>query len=103
MLLGMAYKPDIDDLRESPALDVWALLEREWGVSVCYHDPYVDEIKSLGATSTPLSAESLAQVDAVVVTTNHKSIDYDLVLAHAPLVLDTRNAIKAAVDNVVRL
>ncbi len=103
MLLGMAYKPDIDDLRESPALDVWALLEREWGVEVCYHDPFVTEIKSLGAKSTPLSAESLAGIDAVVVTTNHKGIDYDLVVANAPLVLDTRNAIESAAENVVRL
>ena len=103
MLLGMAYKPDIDDMRESPALDVWALLEREWGAVLSFHDPHIQEIQSLGATNTPLTAEALANVDVVLVTTNHKGVDYDLVLKHAPLILDTRNAIPSDAEHVVKL
>lgn len=103
MLLGMAYKPNIDDLRESPALDVWGLLDQEWGAQMCYHDPHVPEIASLGAASEPLSIESLQAVDAVVVTTDHAIVDYGLVVEHAPLVLDARNAIDVEADHVIAL
>ncbi|MEM1346957.1 MAG: nucleotide sugar dehydrogenase [Myxococcota bacterium] len=102
MLLGMSYKPNIDDLRESPALDVWGLL-KEWGTDVCYHDPYVSEIASLGAASMDLTSEHLAGLDAVIVTTNHKVVEYDHVRAHAPLILDARNAIPGEYDNVFKL
>ncbi len=103
MLVGMAYKPDINDLRESPALDVWSLLVNEWGAELSYHDPHIPSIGSLSAEHTPLSAETLAEVDAVVITTNHKNIDYDLLIAHAPLILDTRQALKEQAEHIVAL
>lgn len=102
MLVGMAYKPDIDDLRESPALDVWELL-KHWGVELSYHDPFIDEIRSLDARNVVLSKEALSEIDAVIVTTYHKGVDYDLLIEHAPLILDTRNAIKQESEKVVRL
>jgi UDP-N-acetyl-D-glucosamine dehydrogenase len=103
LLLGMAYKPNIDDLRESPALDVWALLEREWGALVSYHDPHIAEIRSLGAANTQLSPAALAEFDVVIITTNHKDVDYDLVVEHAPLILDTRNALEQEAEHIVKL
>ncbi len=103
MLLGMAYKPNIDDLRESPALDVWGLLAREWGAQMSYHDPHIPEIASLDATSQPLDPDTLSNVDAVIITTNHRSIDYDLVVEHAPLILDTRDALGHDAETIVKL
>ena len=102
MLVGMAYKSNIDDLRESPALDVWGLLQ-EWGAQLSYHDPYIPQIRSLDASSQTLSAEALAACDAVVVTTAHKHVDYELIAAHAPLVLDARDAVKAQGAHIVKL
>lgn len=104
LLCGVAYKNDINDLRESPALDVWQLLQSEWGVHVDFHDPYIDEIERFGARSVDLSVESLATYDAVVITTAHKRVDYDLLREHAKLVLDTRRALDAPLgDNIIRL
>ena len=100
----MAYKSDIDDLRESPALDVWALLETEWGAHVSYHDPFVSEIRSLNAKNSPLDKKTLESADAVVITTHHNSTDYALIVEHASLVLDTRNGVKVkGAKNVVQL
>jgi len=93
LLLGVAYKGDIDDLRESPALKVWDELERK-GAAVDYFDPYCPKAKRPGGTrkSIELTPESLAAYDAVIVTSAHKKgVDYSLVEKHAPLVLDTKN------------
>ena len=103
LLCGVAYKNDINDLRESPALDIWQLLTQEWGVEVEYHDPYIEEVPHFGARSVELSIESLRGYDAVVITTAHKRIDYDLVTTHANFVFDTRRAIDAGRDDVFRL
>jgi nucleotide sugar dehydrogenase len=93
LLLGVAYKGDIDDLRESPALKVWDELERK-GAAVDYFDPYCPKAKRPGGTkhSIELTPEALAAYDAVIVTTAHKKgVDYSLVEKYAPLVLDTKN------------
>ena len=93
LLLGVAYKGDIDDLRESPALKVWDELERK-GAAVDYFDPYCPKAKRPGGTrkSIELTPEALAAYDAVIVTTAHKKgVDYSLVENHASLVLDTKN------------
>ena len=103
LLVGMSYKSNIDDLRESPALDIWRLLESEWGAVMHYHDPFVAKVSSLGAQSTPLDATSLGGIDAAVITTHHTDTDYDALLASVPLVLDTRHAIKRAHPKVVKL
>ena len=93
LVLGVAYKKNIDDVRESPALDVIRLLEAR-GAEVSFHDPYVEQIREEGTehVGTPLTAEGLASVDAVVIVTDHDNVDYELVVANAPLVVDTRNA-----------
>ncbi|HSU94112.1 MAG TPA: nucleotide sugar dehydrogenase [Gemmatimonadaceae bacterium] len=98
LVLGVAYKKDIDDLRESPALEILDLLTNK-GVIVSYHDPYVPEILADGHTpagavgvSVPFTDAALEAADAVMVVTDHSSIDYDRVCKNAKLVIDTRNA-----------
>ncbi|GAB4574187.1 MAG: nucleotide sugar dehydrogenase [Anaerolineae bacterium] len=94
-VLGVAYKKDIDDVRESPALDVIHLLQ-EKGALVSYHDPYIPSIRLDGETitSAELTAEWLAEADAVVWITDHTDYDRQWILDHARLVVDTRNATK---------
>lgn len=97
LLLGIAYKRDIDDVRESPATDVLRLLE-EAGATVLYHDPYVPEFREDGIAreSVDLTADTLRDVDAVAIITDHTDIDYDWVLENARAVVDTRNAIRSS-------
>jgi UDP-N-acetyl-D-glucosamine dehydrogenase len=93
VVLGIAYKPDIDDVRESPALDVIRLLEK-LGADVVYHDPHVPSFQEDGVRheSVALTDAELKQSDAVVIVTNHSSIDYQRLVDGANLVVDTRNA-----------
>ena len=93
LILGIAYKKDIDDMRESPALDVMRLLE-ERGAQVDYHDPYVASFRENGHSKSgvALSKEVLERSDAVVIVTDHSGVDYQMVADHARLVVDTRNA-----------
>ncbi|MCK4394343.1 nucleotide sugar dehydrogenase [Candidatus Bipolaricaulota bacterium] len=95
LLLGVAYKKDIDDLRESPALKVANLL-LEGGANLSYHDPYIPflDTSHLKMNSVPLARETLSDVDLVIITTAHTNVDYKMVVDHAPLILDTRNATK---------
>lgn len=96
LVLGVAYKPDIDDLRESPALDVIGLLEKK-GARVEYHDPYIPVIRQDGGdrhSVTDLMA-AVRAADCVVIVTNHKNYDYKAILDAASLVVDTRNALGA--------
>ena len=95
LVLGVAYKRDIEDIRESPALDIIRLLEGR-GAKVSYHDPYVPEFNEEGhrAVSVPLTRESLATHDCVMIVTDHSNIDYDLIRREAKVVVDTRNALK---------
>jgi UDP-N-acetyl-D-glucosamine dehydrogenase len=105
LILGIAYKREIDDVRESPALDVMRLLKHK-GAEVSYHDPYVAELRDDGQVhrSVALTDRQLEQTDCVVIVTDHQVIDYALVVAHARLVVDTRNATRAvAGPNVVGL
>ncbi|MBM7581711.1 UDP-N-acetyl-D-glucosamine dehydrogenase [Caldicoprobacter guelmensis] len=99
LLLGVAYKSDIDDIRESPALKVLSLLEEEAAL-VSYHDPYVPEFTWKGRyyASIELTEEAVSSADLVIITTGHTVIDYDWVVKHARLVFDTRNATKGVVD-----
>jgi UDP-N-acetyl-D-glucosamine dehydrogenase len=92
MVLGVAYKKDIDDVRESPAVDVVHLLE-SYGADVVYHDPYVAEFDDERhvLTGVPLTAANLAEVDAVVIVTDHTVVDYQFVVDNARLIIDTRN------------
>lgn len=96
LILGVAYKQDIDDYRESPALKVIEHLENE-GAEIYYYDPYVPEYNDRGKTrkSEPhLTAELLNKMDLVVITTAHTKVDYKFVQQYAPLILDTKNVMK---------
>jgi UDP-N-acetyl-D-glucosamine dehydrogenase len=94
LVLGVAYKKDIDDVRESPALDVIRLLERR-GAVVSYHDAHVAKLHEDGVelTSVPLTAQTLRAVDCAVIVTDHSNVDYALVGREAPVVVDTRHAL----------
>ena len=94
LLLGVAYKKDIDDIRESPALDVIRLLQQR-GAQVTYHDPHVPKLKEgdIDLVSVPLAPEALRSADCVIIVTDHSGVPYDLVAKHARLVVDTRNAL----------
>jgi UDP-N-acetyl-D-glucosamine dehydrogenase len=108
LLLGVAYKKDIDDTRESPAFELMRqLLVR--GATVSYHDPHVPTLAPPRAfpdlpalASVPLSGESVATADAVLLATNHSAVDYELVLSRARLIVDTRGVFRASSANVVR-
>ena len=97
LVLGVAYKKDINDIRESPALDVIRLLERR-GAVVSYHDPHVAKLHEDGVelTSVPLTAQTLRGADCVVVVTDHSAVDYAMVGREAPVVVDTRHALPRA-------
>jgi UDP-N-acetyl-D-glucosamine dehydrogenase len=88
LVLGVAYKPDIGDVRESPALKLIELL-RNAGANVAYHDPHVPSVPGLGLESVPLDP---ALYDCVTIVTDHSSIDYSALVDHADLVVDLRNA-----------
>lgn len=99
LVLGVAYKKDIDDVRESPAVKVVELL-RQRGIRVSYHDPYVPVYPrgrkgDLGLSSRKLTTGLLRSADAVLILTDHSCIDYQWVVDHASLVIDTRNATSA--------
>jgi UDP-N-acetyl-D-glucosamine dehydrogenase len=102
LLLGVSYKPDVGDTRESPALDIIGLL-REKGARVEYHDPYVPtlDLELERLQSVPLSARRLEAADLVLIATDHTSVDYDLVARHAGLVVDPRNALRDPGDSTV--
>ena len=105
MILGVAYKPDIDDLRESPALDVMTLLIKK-GAQISYYDPYVRYF-NLGDhqfTSASLENGFLSKFDCVVIITHHTSINYKQIVRESSLVVDTRNALKGFREpHIVRL
>jgi UDP-N-acetyl-D-glucosamine dehydrogenase len=89
-LIGVAYKADVGDLRESPALRLMELLRNE-GAEVSYHDPHVPELPEQGLVSQELDG-SLANSDCVAIVTAHSGIDYDRLAERASLVVDFRNA-----------
>jgi UDP-N-acetyl-D-glucosamine dehydrogenase len=97
LVLGVAYKRDVDDLRESPSLKLLDLLTAR-GAKVDYNDPYFAELHKMrhynfaGMKSVPLSPETLAQYDCVLIATDHSSYDYAMIVEASPLVVDTRNA-----------
>jgi UDP-N-acetyl-D-glucosamine dehydrogenase len=102
LVMGVAYKKDIDDLRESPALDIIGLLQGR-GAEVTYHDAFCPVIQDDGHTalrglpmhSVELTPALLENTDAVVLVTDHSGVDYSMVAEHAPLVVDTRGAMRA--------
>ena len=108
LVAGVAYKRDIDDMRESPALDVIGLLHAK-GASVAYADPYVPEVHGrewsggFDLKAVELTRNALSTYDCVVIATEHRAFDYDGIVAEADLVVDTRNAVKGHHPNVFKL
>jgi len=109
LVLGAAYKPDIDDIRESPALDVIGLLKQKGGV-VEYHDPYIPhihhEIDGWQMDSVRDMMQAVKDADAVVIITNHKVYDYQAIVETSDFVFDSRNAtrhVTRGIEKVVRL
>jgi UDP-N-acetyl-D-glucosamine dehydrogenase len=112
LILGIAYKKNVDDMRESPAMFVYEKLLKH-GAKVDYHDPFIPEIPPTrehahltGVKSVAISEKMIAGYDAVVITTEHKNVDYALIVKHAKLIVDTRNAVEhqnlSGTDNVVK-
>ena len=98
LILGVAYKRDVDDARESPALFIMELLRKK-GANLLYHDPYIPVLPKFRKyhfklKSIPLTESLLHRMDAVVVVTDHTTIDYSWVVRHSPLIIDTRNVTK---------
>jgi UDP-N-acetyl-D-glucosamine dehydrogenase len=104
LLLGVSYKPDVGDVRESPALKLIEVL-RGRGAEVAYHDPHVPELRLDGGDlgSVELTDERLAGADAVCVVTAHRALDYKRVAERAALVVDFRNVVPRRDGKVVTL
>jgi UDP-N-acetyl-D-glucosamine dehydrogenase len=108
LVLGIAYKRDIDDMRESPSLDVMALLHKR-GAKVRYADPYVPTLAArawhggFDMQTEPLTPAAIADADCVAILTEHRTVDYDMVLNSAKLIVDTRNAIAGRHPHVFKL
>ncbi|NCB08205.1 MAG: nucleotide sugar dehydrogenase [Bacteroidia bacterium] len=105
LFLGVAYKPNIDDERESPALEIIDITARKGG-DVSYHDPFISTVKTHGGcelTSVELTPGVLAQADCVVLTTNHDAFDVAFIRQHARLIVDLRNMIRERSEKVYKL
>jgi UDP-N-acetyl-D-glucosamine dehydrogenase len=104
LLLGVAYKKDVDDMRESPALKIMQLL-LERGAKIEYNDPFIPELRKLrhydysGMRSAELTPENVRAYDCVVIVTDHSSYDYQAIVDAAQLVVDTRNATRRITAN----
>ena len=99
LVIGVAYKPNVDDVRESPSAELVEQL-RDRGANVKYHDPHVPTMPrmrkyNLGLSSVELTAERLAATDCVLIATDHDAVDWNIIADHAPLVVDTRNAMES--------
>ena len=106
LVLGIAYKKNVDDMRESPSVEVMELL-RDLGAEISYSDPHVPVFPKMrehkfDLKSVPLTAESIASYDCVVLTTDHDKFDYDLQKQHAKLIVDTRGKYSGKHDNIVK-
>ena len=110
LILGVAYKKDVDDVRESPALEIMELLQAK-GASLSYSDPYIPRLHKMRAydfshmSSLQLTENVLKDHDIAVITTDHTSFDYQFIVDHATIVVDTRNAtrnVKQGRSKIVR-
>lgn len=106
LVLGIAYKKNVDDMRESPSVELMEKLQKK-GAQVQYSDPHVPIFPSMrehhfNLTSVDLSAESVSGFDCVLIATNHDAFDYDLIRTNSKLIVDTRGAYRGIFDNVVK-
>jgi len=106
MVLGIAYKKNVDDMRESPSVEIMELIEAKGGV-VSYSDPHVPVFPqmrehSFDLSSVDITAQSMADVDAVILATDHAKFDYDLVAKHATLVIDSRGIYRGGEKHIIK-
>lgn len=106
LILGVAYKKNVDDMRESPSAEIMELLE-EKGANIAYSDPHVPRFPlmrrySFSLESQTINEKMLGNFDAVVVATNHDAFDYKLILKNARLIIDSRGVYRNAAPNIVR-
>lgn len=106
MVLGIAYKKNVDDMRESPAVQLMEMIRADGG-ELSYADPHVPVFPTLrehsfNLSATPITPETLAMQDAVILATNHDAFDYDLIKAHAKLVVDSRGVYREPADHIIR-
>jgi UDP-N-acetyl-D-glucosamine dehydrogenase len=105
LFLGVAYKPNINDERESPALEIMEIVEHKGGI-VSYHDPHIPSVQTPNGVSydgMALSPETLKSADVVVLTTNHNAFDIEFIKQHSRMIVDMRNMIAEGSDNVYKL
>jgi len=102
LVMGISYKADVNDTRESPSLRIIELLQAD-GAHVEYHDPHVPELPKLGMASIDMTAEALAGYDVVVVVTAHSGVDWEMVARESSLVVDLRNVVPAVDGKVWKL
>ncbi|GAH76167.1 unnamed protein product, partial [marine sediment metagenome] len=100
LILGITYKKDVGDLRESPALKIIKLLEKE-EANIFYHDPYISSFFLLGKqySSVKLTDDFIEKADIILITTDHSSYDYEAITKKANLIFDTRNGTRNVKDN----
>ena len=106
MVLGIAYKKNVDDMRESPSVAIMEMIRKHGGV-LSYADPHVPVFPQMrehhfDMSATPITAETIAVQDAVVLVTNHDAFDYKMIKAHAKLIIDTRGTYREPADHIVR-
>jgi UDP-N-acetyl-D-glucosamine dehydrogenase len=104
LILGVTYKRDVGDIRESPAIEVIRMLE-EKGAAVAYADPFVPQLTegTLKLTAVPLTPETLAGTDCAVLLTDHRAFDYPAIARGAPLIVDVRNAFREVTEHRDRI
>jgi UDP-N-acetyl-D-glucosamine dehydrogenase len=93
LILGMSYKPNVGDLRESPALKILELL-RDSGAEVVFHDPYIPHLPSHKRSSVELTIPEIERADCIVIATDHKAVRLRQVVDHASTIVDLRNAVR---------
>jgi UDP-N-acetyl-D-glucosamine dehydrogenase len=100
LMLGVAFKRDVDDTRHSPAVRIMELLLGDGASHIQYSDPFVPNlwVKGRDFTAQPLTEETLRNADLVIITTDHSQYDYDFIVRHANVIIDTRNATKHVSD-----
>jgi UDP-N-acetyl-D-glucosamine dehydrogenase len=106
LVLGIAYKANVDDMRESPSVELMKLLDQK-GAIVNYSDPHVSVFPKMrdyyfDLRSVELTSQSIKDFDCVLIATNHKAFDYELIKAHAQLIVDTRGVYKESFDELIR-
>jgi UDP-N-acetyl-D-glucosamine dehydrogenase len=106
LILGIAYKPNVDDMRESPSVFVMEIL-RKWGADLSYHDPYVPVFPKMrehkfDLSSVPCTPETLAGYDAVVLLTDHSDFDYGMIEQHARLLIDARGRYRETAHHIIK-